>query len=69
MKVLIRIQKVYKNPIKRSWNESICPPIYEEDFKKRISMTLMISYLALILNFTTAIATVYYLLDNILNES
>ena len=66
MKVLIRIQKVYKNPIKR--NSSICPAIYEEDFEKRISMTLMISYLALILNFTTAIATVYYLLDNILSK-
>ena len=68
MKVLIRIQKVYKNPIKRSLNESICPAIYEEDFEKRISMTLRISYLALILNFTTAITTIYYLLDNILSK-
>ena len=60
MKVLIRIQEVYKNLTKK--NLQISSPTHEEDFEKRISMTLMISYLALILNFTIAISTVYFLI-------
>ena len=73
MKVLIRIRKVYKNLIKRnlsiSWAEEQTPSsptsstTNEEDFEKRISMTLIISYLALILNFTTAVSTIYFLLN------
>ena len=76
MKVLIRIQKVYKNLTKRSlqicWDDEQTPgspissPTHQEDFEKRVSMTLIISYLALILNFTIAISTIYFLLNDLL---
>ena len=60
MKVLIRIQEVYKSLTKKSLQ--IRSPTNEEDFEKRISMMLMISYLALILNFIIAISTIYFLI-------
>ena len=72
MKVLIRIQEVYKNLTKKSLQNSwadaqtlsspISSPTNENDFEKRISMIFIISYLALILNFTIAIFTIYFLI-------
>ena len=73
MRVLIRIQKIYKNLTKRSssisWADGqpqatlISSPTHEEDLEKRMRMTLIISYLALILNLTTAVSTIYFLLN------
>ena len=73
MKVLIRIQEVYKNLTKKSlqiiWTDEQTPSKpHEEDFEKRISMTLMISYLALLLNFIIAIFTIYFLIKWFLSK-
>ena len=78
MKVLIRIQEVYKNLTKKSLQNSwadaqtlsspISSPTNENDFEKRISMIFIISYLALILNFTIAIFTIYFLIKWFLSK-